>query len=178
MPGVTARLVDDEGFPRSDIDVHLVRSQRSRLAVLRTDSEQLLARIEASLHRLLPPGPSESTLGDVREPTSSPHLQSDSPPPPPRAFASVGSVQSESAADRAGLRPGDGLISLGTVCLATIPNEAEAMEALRHYIRRARGSVVTIEFRRRSRDQGDEIKSIEVELGNEGLGCHIIPLVN
>ena len=35
--GVKGSLVDSEGFPRSDIDIHTVRTQRHRLAVLETD---------------------------------------------------------------------------------------------------------------------------------------------
>lgn len=34
MPGVSGKLVDDEGFPRADLDLIEIRRQRHRLACL------------------------------------------------------------------------------------------------------------------------------------------------
>ena len=48
-PGISGTLIDDEGFPRSDIDIHSVRRERNRRAVLQTDHEQLMKEIETEL---------------------------------------------------------------------------------------------------------------------------------
>ena len=40
MGGTSGPLVDREGFPRADIDVHATRLLRNRLACLNTDSAQ------------------------------------------------------------------------------------------------------------------------------------------
>jgi len=45
-------LVDEQGFPRSDIDVHAERITRSQLARLQTDHVAIMHQIEASLHVL------------------------------------------------------------------------------------------------------------------------------
>ncbi len=37
MPGVKGTLVDEEGFPRADLDLFEIRKMRNRLACLQTD---------------------------------------------------------------------------------------------------------------------------------------------
>ncbi|KAK9130386.1 hypothetical protein Sjap_010873 [Stephania japonica] len=51
-PGISGTLVDPEGFPRSDIDVHAVRADRNRLAELRNDHKDITSKIEHCLHSL------------------------------------------------------------------------------------------------------------------------------
>ncbi len=48
--GEKGALVDDEGFPRSDVDVHSVRQWRNRLACLYNDHKVLSEKIEKALH--------------------------------------------------------------------------------------------------------------------------------
>lgn len=52
MPGLHGPLVDEEGFPRADIDVHSVREARHKLACLKTDYRELQRRLEDILLRL------------------------------------------------------------------------------------------------------------------------------
>ncbi|KAJ7516090.1 hypothetical protein O6H91_22G042700 [Diphasiastrum complanatum] len=51
-PGLTSSLVDKEGFPRADIDVHAVLTDRHRLAVLRNDHKDITAQIEEKIYVL------------------------------------------------------------------------------------------------------------------------------
>ena len=48
--GESAPLVDPEGFPRSDIDVHGVRHARAELAKLRFDLGKVNGRLVTALH--------------------------------------------------------------------------------------------------------------------------------
>ena len=48
----SAPLVDAEGFPRADVDVHATRTARHRLACLNTDHKALMEEIEKGLHAL------------------------------------------------------------------------------------------------------------------------------
>lgn len=48
--GVNGPLVDAEGFPRADIDVHGVRILRNRLARLQNDHKAMMGDIEKGLH--------------------------------------------------------------------------------------------------------------------------------
>ena len=52
MPGVKGRLVDDEGFPRADLDLIEIRKHRNRLACLQTDHQALMKQIEDNLFKL------------------------------------------------------------------------------------------------------------------------------
>lgn len=52
MPGLRGPLVDEEGFPRADIDVHAVRQARHRLACLQTDYREAQRRLEQLLLRV------------------------------------------------------------------------------------------------------------------------------
>jgi 26S proteasome non-ATPase regulatory subunit 9 len=54
MGGASGALVDGEGFPRADIDVHTTRTLRNKLAHLNTDHKALMARIEAGLQGAFP----------------------------------------------------------------------------------------------------------------------------
>ena len=50
MPGMKGKLVDNEGFPRSDIDIPQIRSMRGRVAYLQTDLSTCMKQIEQGLH--------------------------------------------------------------------------------------------------------------------------------
>lgn len=39
-------LVDQDGFPRGDIDIYMVRTKRHRFAVLQTDHKETMKQIE------------------------------------------------------------------------------------------------------------------------------------
>ncbi|KEH38075.1 26S proteasome non-ATPase regulatory subunit 9 isoform X3 [Medicago truncatula] len=51
-PGLSGNLIDSEGFPRSDIDVPLVRAERRRLAELRNDYTDVTDKINQNIHIL------------------------------------------------------------------------------------------------------------------------------
>ena len=49
--GVKDPLVDKEGFPRGDIDVHAVLEKRNRLAIINTDHKRVMKEIEILLEK-------------------------------------------------------------------------------------------------------------------------------
>ncbi|KDP38678.1 hypothetical protein JCGZ_04031 [Jatropha curcas] len=51
-PGLSGNLVDAEGFPRTDIDIPVVRAERNRLAVLRSDHKEITEKINANIQVL------------------------------------------------------------------------------------------------------------------------------
>ncbi|KAK2367955.1 putative 26S proteasome regulatory subunit p27 [Trifolium repens] len=51
-PGLSGNLVDSEGFPRSDIDVPLIRAERRRLAELRNDYTNITNKINQNIQIL------------------------------------------------------------------------------------------------------------------------------
>ena len=52
MPGLSGNLIDDEGFPRADIDLVQVRTMRGRLAYLNTDLSSVMKQLENGLAEL------------------------------------------------------------------------------------------------------------------------------
>uniref|UniRef100_A0A6N2MQS9 Nas2 N-terminal domain-containing protein n=1 Tax=Salix viminalis TaxID=40686 RepID=A0A6N2MQS9_SALVM len=51
-PGLSGNLVDSEGFPRSDIDIPVVRAERHRLAELRNDHKEITEKIDENIQVL------------------------------------------------------------------------------------------------------------------------------
>ena len=47
--GIDTPLVDDEGYPRGDIDVYRARSQRNRFQILKNDHKEIEGKIESLL---------------------------------------------------------------------------------------------------------------------------------
>jgi len=83
MGGVATPLVDSEGFPRADVDVHATRTLRNRMAVLNTDHKALMVRIEqglVALHSSSPPAPQATGSAP---PVSVAHIQAPPPLPTP-----------------------------------------------------------------------------------------------
>jgi hypothetical protein len=50
--GIDTPLVDEEGYPRADVDVHRARILRSRLSAIRTDHKDLKSQLEVLLMQL------------------------------------------------------------------------------------------------------------------------------
>ncbi|KAL0013521.1 hypothetical protein SO802_000590 [Lithocarpus litseifolius] len=51
-PGLSGNLVDSEGFPRSDIDIPVVRAERHRLSELRNDHKVTTEKIDQNIQIL------------------------------------------------------------------------------------------------------------------------------
>ncbi|XP_075240248.1 26S proteasome non-ATPase regulatory subunit 9-like [Convolutriloba macropyga] len=50
--GMHGPLIDSEDYPKSDIDVHLARISRHRVACLQTDHSHIMTQIQYKLHQL------------------------------------------------------------------------------------------------------------------------------
>jgi predicted nucleic acid-binding Zn-ribbon protein len=50
--GMSGNLVDEQGFPRGDVDLLEVRKARNRVICLKKDHSDLMMQIEAKLHEL------------------------------------------------------------------------------------------------------------------------------
>lgn len=139
-PGLSGNLVDSEGFPRTDIDIHLVRSERRRLAELRNDHNEITEKINENIQllhsaRLLPVPTSTKDSGDAggsnsQNPSILSTVQSASsnnsvPRTSPdtmdvdmiirRPFAVIDEITDASPAAEDGLQLGDQVLKFGTV---------------------------------------------------------------
>mmetsp|Transcript_2444 Transcript_2444/g.5601 ORF Transcript_2444/g.5601 Transcript_2444/m.5601 type:complete len:239 (-) Transcript_2444:591-1307(-) len=192
--GLTGNLVDEEGFPRADIDIPTIRKHRHRLAILKTDRKALERDIEEKLHELheaqrnLPDDEEdedqkESTRNESQartalvEPATRVHLGSESGLGDDLVpLALVNQVFDGSPAQEAGLEEGDRIVQFGVVQYvagSSYPKPdlgAFAAEASSHFeqpisVRALRGETVV------------ELELTPRRWGGQGvLGCHIIPI--
>lgn len=52
MPGLSGNLIDEEGFPRADVDLYQVRDARNKIARYQNDHRAVMKEIEKALHDL------------------------------------------------------------------------------------------------------------------------------
>ncbi|ESR66855.1 PDZ domain-containing protein [Citrus sinensis] len=104
-PGLSGNLVDSEGFPRTDIDIHLVRSERRRLAGddggSNNQNPSILSTVQsASFNNAVPRNSPAAMDVDViiRRP-----------------FAVIDEITDASPAAEDGLQLGDQVLKFGTV---------------------------------------------------------------
>ncbi|OEH73874.1 26s proteasome non-ATPase regulatory subunit [Cyclospora cayetanensis] len=134
MPGLKGPLVDEEGFPRADIDVHAVRSARNQLACLQTDYREVQRKLEEILLRVhAESAKAQIDQQDLRAPkqpdTTEVAGEQDEVPPPPiedegPAFAVVDVLQPGGPSGIAGIAAGDRVLRLGTLRLPVGRNAA------------------------------------------------------
>ncbi|GFU04650.1 26S proteasome non-ATPase regulatory subunit 9 [Nephila pilipes] len=108
---MTEPLVDEEGYPRSDVDVAAIRHIRHEIICKQNDCKELTKKIEEELYALHAEEkitPSASCL-NVREVSFKP-------------FARVDLVDENSPAQKADLRVGDLLVKFGTLKFRNFEN--------------------------------------------------------
>ena len=198
MGGVRAPLVDAEGFPRADVDVHATRTLRNRLAILNTDHKALMQRIEQGLLAVHGAASTASTLTSVA-PSPARHLEPPPAPPVPSSatgptpptlatstapafvevddgsdmepFALIDEVFEDSPAAAAGLCVGDRLLKFGSLHAGN----HDQLRALARLTQRSVGSTIALLVLR------DDTRVVLQLLprrwsGNGLLGCHLQPL--
>eukprot|EP00871_Galdieria_phlegrea_P005740 jgi/Galph1/653/GphlegSOOS_G5330.1 len=159
-PGLHGNLIDAEGFPRSDIDIFVVRSQRQRLAQLYNDHKKITDELEQLLFsvrrgsRFTPSMRVKDSLGKIlgrdRAPATSfsnnnnAHRRSQGDESNTftiplaslgRPFAVVDSVVASSPADVAGFKNGDSILAFGNLSTETSGSELDAFRSLAGTVR-------------------------------------------
>ena len=181
-PGAKGKLVDAEGFPRADVDIHTVRIHRNRLAYLQTDHQAAMKEIEQKLfahHAALKNG--GATLPTTRPhetPTPSGAVAARAPrrpPQPARPFAEIDEVNEDSPASSAGLRVGDRILRFGTIDSATVA--AQGMAALAGLVGRNENQEIPVLVQHAGEASSAALTLIPRKWGGRGLlGCHLNPL--
>ncbi|KAJ2654691.1 putative 26S proteasome regulatory subunit [Coemansia sp. RSA 1200] len=162
----TEALVDNEGFPRSDVDIGTIREIRRWLVYKQNDLKELMRQIEHSLAVLHKD--TSQDKGDMDLEVETPTLQ--------RPFARVGKVAPNSPASYAGLAVGDMIVTYGSVnernhdnlrqlVTETTDKVLKPIEVLVNRVINGQPRAKTLVLTPR-RDWG----------GDGVLGCYIVPL--
>lgn len=162
--GMNGRLVDDEGFPRPDIDVYAVRRARNRIICLRNDHKAVMKLIEEKLHQIH----AETRLRRGAE--SEGVARGEERRILPTVFARVSQVTDGSPAASAGVKADDKIAEFGSVTAANFTGLKNVADVVQHSV----GSPVHVLLVRRE-------ESVSLSLtprrwhGQGLLGCVIVP---
>ncbi|KAF9920135.1 hypothetical protein FBU30_010063 [Linnemannia zychae] len=180
-------LIDQSGFPRSDIDIVAVRTARSNIVRFKNDLKALMLQIEEALHAVHAEALKEKHKRDAEKkkeqelsgsaslPAQSSSIAShethqDKPLSP---FARINAVAPDSPARDAGLVQGDKIVSFGPVD-ANTPNTLPTLSA---HVQSHENRPIVVKVQRG--DSPDLVSLVLVPKqgwGGRGLlGCHIVP---
>ncbi|KAI8476042.1 MAG: hypothetical protein J3K34DRAFT_5325 [Monoraphidium minutum] len=192
-PGMDQPLVDGEGYPRADVDVHAARVDRSAVIRLTNDHKELMGRIERLMHALHAAardsgdGPAAAAANGnghaaaaaaPREPPAPPQAAPAAAAPAPslRPFAVVDEVAEGSPASDAGIQLGDQLCRFGAVTPAP-PGQGGGDELARvaAALQAAEGRGVEVVFLRHGAPVALALTPRRWA-GRGLLGCHLRPL--
>ena len=181
--GVRGNLVDADGFPRGDVEVHAIRIARHALACKQTDHKALMKRIEAGLlaahaGRLSPP-PRRAPLPSASPSSAAVGESSSALPPVQRGslavapFASVESVAEGSPALSAGLAIGDLILQFGAVDRTNEP--WLGLAAVGELVAARVGTPIDVVVERAG-ERCVMALTPQTWSGRGLLGCHIVPV--
>lgn len=161
--GMNDALVDQDGFPRQDIDVYQVRHARHKIICFQNDHKAIMQEIELGLHKIHSQS-GETAMDCPREEPVKKDLDS-------KPIAKVNFVNEESPASLAGLQVDDFILSFGTIKHENFKSLQDIGSVVQHSV----GRKVPVVVRR-----GDSIHRLILtpkEWSGKGLlGCNIVPI--
>lgn len=161
--GMLGPLLDEDQFPRSDIDIFTVRHARNRILCLNNDHKKLMQEIEECLCKLHQSSSKENLCNKKDA-----HAASIACGEP---FASIGKVDSSSPSDVGGLKAGDEIIEFGSLNKSNF----SSLENISRITRFNKGHPMDLLIRR-----GDQILRLSLTpntwSGPGILGCTILPI--
>eukprot|EP00929_Paragymnodinium_shiwhaense_P016012 TRINITY_DN124124_c0_g1_i1.p1 TRINITY_DN124124_c0_g1~~TRINITY_DN124124_c0_g1_i1.p1 ORF type:complete len:241 (-),score=34.64 TRINITY_DN124124_c0_g1_i1:318-974(-) len=182
MPGVSGPLVDDEGFPRADLDLYAIRRTRQELACAQTDHVEIMKKLEVLIQSIhsgsrvdVPrqkPAATAAKMDDDGQPQAEVDLHMSTP------FALIDEVSEGSPAHEAGLLVNDLLCIFGGVSTRDTGDLKACFAALPAVVQGNVGKPVEVQALR-----GTPPKRVTLQLtpkqwaGRGLLGCHLAPHV-
>jgi len=113
--GMNGPLIDNEGYPRNDIDVVKVRTARQKIICLMNDHKEIMKKISDALECIHQQNSNGTVIENPNEESMN-HLNIEDTPKDegPKPFAKIDLVSDGSPANDAGLEVGDLVIEFGT----------------------------------------------------------------
>ncbi|XP_065081586.1 26S proteasome non-ATPase regulatory subunit 9 [Ochlerotatus camptorhynchus] len=176
--GMTDPLVDDSGFPRSDIDVYQVRQARHQIICLQNDLKALMKQIESGLHTVHAETAAQQqenlastkllameTDSEAEGPSSSRKVR------PVKPIVKVNLVSEGSPAQDAGIALRDEIIEFGTVNASNFRD----LSQIAVLVRSCENKTVPVKVRRDGK-LVDLVLTPKTWSGRGLLGCNIVPM--
>eukprot|EP00397_Hematodinium_sp_SG-2012_P052305 GEMP01061772.1.p1 GENE.GEMP01061772.1~~GEMP01061772.1.p1 ORF type:complete len:217 (+),score=40.91 GEMP01061772.1:43-693(+) len=180
MPGVRGGLLDEEGFPRADLDLYSIRSSRQSLAIAQTDHTELMKIIEKNLwsihekSRIAVPRALKDPISPVPERRESVGQVQQPMVETTNAFALIDEVNSDSPAIAAGFAVGDTVVSFGGICREGRTTQ-ECFQEIQQLVPRSVDTPVPVIIRRGLLEMTISVTP-KPWAGRGLLGCHLAPL--
>lgn len=170
--GFNEPLVDAEGFPRADIDVHSVRIARTQIICLQNDLKELTKSIEAGMEKYFQE--SKETLTSTKIP---PEVRAESSSSSSQASAEnqtpivvVNLVSPGSPAEAAGILVRDLITAFGSITSTNFKDLAQIGEL----VKSSNGNQVRVKVKRDNKIE--ELILVPKTWSGRGLlGCNIVP---
>jgi 26S proteasome non-ATPase regulatory subunit 9 len=156
---MTDSLIDQEGFPRSDIDVYTVRNTRSKIIHLSNDHANILKEIEICLIEI-------HAHAKEAGPGSFPTLET-------KPFALVDGVAPDSPASIAGLQRGDLVVKFGNHCTGS-KSPSQTFALLPSVVQGHVGIETPVVVHRNQTALVFQLTP-KAWAGKGVLGCHLVP---
>jgi len=162
---MTGDLVDQEGYPRADVDILTVRKTRVRVIYLQNDLKELLGKIEEGLYKIH--ADEKMKKSDQKSKIIEQQTIDISCEP----FLRVDLVSEGSPAEKAGLEVNDLIIQFGSL---TCKNYT-GLQMIGSLVQNSKEKEINIGIKRNGKDS--KIKLIPSTWSGRGLlGCNIVPV--
>uniref|UniRef100_A0A3Q0R1I8 26S proteasome non-ATPase regulatory subunit 9 n=1 Tax=Amphilophus citrinellus TaxID=61819 RepID=A0A3Q0R1I8_AMPCI len=165
--GIEDPLVDEEGYPRADVNLYQIRTARHNISCLQNDHKAIMAEIEEALHKLHAREKAKREQDEAEAQEEAMEHQVTLPPP----FARVDTVTEGSPASGAGLRVGDELIEFGSVNTENFQKLQDIASVVQH----SEGKPLRVSVIRAG--QKVQMSLTPQRWSGRGLlGCNIVPV--
>lgn len=162
--GMDGPLVDNDGYPRNDIDVHKIRIARNKIICLSNDHKALMSKLADILTKIHENQGASNGSNGQEEPmdTNKPQLE---------PFAKIDLVTSGSPAHDSGLKVGDLVLAFGTQNHANFKSLAD----IGQLVQNSQNRPLRVQILRSGQIQ--TLSLVPKKWSGQGLlGCKIIPL--
>ncbi|XP_076818398.1 26S proteasome non-ATPase regulatory subunit 9-like [Clavelina lepadiformis] len=167
--GMDTPLVDQEGYPRNDIDVTQVRTARHNIICMQNDHKSIMQEIEKGLieHHAQHVNAVETESIEVqssKQSTIAPKVELN-------PYAAVTLISPTSPAEMAGLKIGDKLLRFGSVTKKNFTG----LNVIGDLVQHSKGKAVSVCVKRD--DTVVTLTLVPQEWDGRGLlGCNIVPI--
>jgi 26S proteasome non-ATPase regulatory subunit 9 len=172
--GTSGSLVDHDGYPRRDVDVHDTLIERNKLNCMRTDYKDLLKRIEDTMYHMHAQARDEGLVEEEKKTLKTPKVEEK-----PKImenlnpFLIVNSVASRSPAETAGLKPSDEIIRFADI--TEVEMRSFGLKIVGDFTANHQNKKITVVVQR-IREQVALELTPQVWEGKGLLGCHLLPI--